>query len=130
MPTYAWLARFLADFDSLSPAQQAAFLTSVKDFVTDIARGGGFRKALRVKGVKGALGVFEMTGRQTDGPPSSTGNKSSRVNHTSSGVESEHTPSSISPDSPRGHGPVAGSPSHKERERTIERSFRNEAYHR
>ena len=61
MPTYSWLARFAADFDSLSAAQKAAFLTSVAQFVEDLKRGEGFRKGLRVKGVKGAAGIFEMT---------------------------------------------------------------------
>ncbi len=61
MPTYAWLARFGADFDLLSRGQQAAFLVAVSQFVEDLQRGRGFRKGLRVKGVKGAAGIFEMT---------------------------------------------------------------------
>ena len=61
MPTYAWLVRFGADFDSLSASQQAAFLVAVAQFVEDLRGGGGFRKGLRVKGVKGATGIFEMT---------------------------------------------------------------------
>lgn len=61
MPTYAWLARFGADFDSLSPSQQGAFLVAVGQFVEDLRREGGFRKGLRVKGVQGATGIFEMT---------------------------------------------------------------------
>ena len=61
MPTFAWLARFGADFDRLSPAQQAAFLAAVAQFVEDLRKGGQFRKGLRVKGVQGAPGVFEMT---------------------------------------------------------------------
>lgn len=60
MPTFAWLARFRVDFDGLSPAQQAAFLVAVAQFVEDL-RAGGFRKGLRVKGVRGSPGVFEMT---------------------------------------------------------------------
>lgn len=61
MPTFAWLARFGADFDRLTPAQQAAFLVAVAQFVDDLRTGGQFRKGLRVKGVRGAAGVFEMT---------------------------------------------------------------------
>lgn len=61
MPTYSWLARFGADFDSLSPHQRAAFLAAVEAFVADMSAGRGFRAGLRVKGVKGAAGVFEMT---------------------------------------------------------------------
>lgn len=61
MPTYAWLARFAKDFDALTTAQQTAFLAAVVQFVEDLAGGKGFRKGLRVKGVKGATGIFEMT---------------------------------------------------------------------
>ncbi len=61
MPTFAWLARFARDLDLLSPDQEAAFLTAVAQFVEDLGRGEGFRKGLRVKGVKGAEGIFEMT---------------------------------------------------------------------
>jgi hypothetical protein len=61
MPTYAWLARFAADFDALSAAQQAAFLAAVTGFLEDLGGTQGFRKGLRVKGIKGAAGIFEMT---------------------------------------------------------------------
>jgi hypothetical protein len=61
VPTYAWLARFGADFDALSPAQQTAFLAAVALFVADLRGGQGFRNGLRVKGVRGAAGIFEMT---------------------------------------------------------------------
>jgi hypothetical protein len=61
LPTCAWLARFAADFDRLPPAQQAVFLAAVKQFVEDLQAGTGFRNGLRVKGVKGATGIFEMT---------------------------------------------------------------------
>lgn len=61
MPTFAWPARFGADFDTLSPAQQAAFLVAVAQFVEDLRAGAGFRNGLRVKGVRGAAGIFELT---------------------------------------------------------------------
>lgn len=61
MPTLAWLARFGADFDRLSRAQQAAFLAAVAQFVEDLRKDGQIRKGLRVKGVQGASGLFEMT---------------------------------------------------------------------
>jgi hypothetical protein len=60
MPTFAWLARFGGDFDALSDDQQAAFLAAVVLFIADL-RAGAFRPSLRVRGVKGAAGVFEMT---------------------------------------------------------------------
>jgi hypothetical protein len=61
MPTFGWLPRFGADFDQLTSAQQAAFLATVAQFVEDLRLGRQFRRSLRVKGVKGAPGVFEMT---------------------------------------------------------------------
>lgn len=61
MPTYAWLARFRTDFERLSPAQQSAFLAAVQQFVDDLNRGGAFRKGLRVKGIQGASGIFEVS---------------------------------------------------------------------
>lgn len=61
MPTFRWLPRFGADFDRLAHAQQAAFLAAVALFAADLGAGHQFRKSLRVKGVKGARGVFEMT---------------------------------------------------------------------
>jgi hypothetical protein len=71
LPTFRWLARFRADFNRLTPSQQAAFLAAVTHFVEDLASGGQFRKGLRVKGVHGAPGIFEMTwapdGRATFG---------------------------------------------------------------
>lgn len=61
MPTYAWLATFRADFERLTPAQQALFLAAVRQFVEDLRQTWGFRKGLRVKGIQGANGIFEMT---------------------------------------------------------------------
>lgn len=61
MPTFRWLPRFTADLDRLSPAQRAAFLAAVVQFVEDLKAGRPFRNGLRVKGVKGTAGVFEMT---------------------------------------------------------------------
>lgn len=61
MPTYAWLARFRTDFERLTPDQQTAFLAAAAQFVEDLKRGRSFRKGLRVKGIQGASGIFEMT---------------------------------------------------------------------
>lgn len=61
MPTFAWLARFGTDFDALSPRQQAMFLVAIEQFVEDLRAGAGFRKGLRIKGVQGAEGIFELT---------------------------------------------------------------------
>ncbi len=61
MPTYSWLARFGKDFDALTPALQAAFLVAVSQFVEDLDGRKGFRTGLRVRGIKGATDIFEMT---------------------------------------------------------------------
>jgi len=61
LPTYRWAPRFRADWKGLTPAQQAALLAAVTQFVEDLRRGRGFRKGLRVKAVQGAAGIFEMT---------------------------------------------------------------------
>lgn len=60
MPTYALTARFRRDLDGLTAAQRLAFRTAVAAFVHDLGE-GRFRPGLRVKGVKGAAGVFEMS---------------------------------------------------------------------
>ena len=61
MPTYAWLARFGKDFDGLTHEQRALFLLAVAQFVEDLERRHGFCRGLRVKSVKGASGIFELT---------------------------------------------------------------------
>jgi len=61
VPTFRWLPRFGAEFDRLAPAQQAAFLAAVALFVEDLRPGGQFRTGLRVKGLRGGPGLFEVT---------------------------------------------------------------------
>jgi len=61
LPTYAWLARFGRDFDGLSQEQQTLFLLAIAQFVEDLQGQRGFRKGLRIKGIQGASGIFEMT---------------------------------------------------------------------
>jgi hypothetical protein len=60
MPTFAQTDRFRRDFAELSAAQQAAFRAAAAKFVADLPS-GRFRPGLRVKGVQGAPGVFELT---------------------------------------------------------------------
>jgi mRNA-degrading endonuclease YafQ of YafQ-DinJ toxin-antitoxin module len=61
LPTYSWLKRFSRDFKQLSAEQQAIFLAAVTQLVADIELGQGFRKGLRIKGVQGTSGIFEMS---------------------------------------------------------------------
>jgi hypothetical protein len=61
MPTYTKLPRFLKDFDQLSADEQERFREAVTKFVKDLKRRKGFRPGLRVRGVQGAPGIYEMT---------------------------------------------------------------------
>ena len=61
MPTFERLRRFDRDFAVLSDAQKGVFRAAVRTFVADLERGDGFRQGLRVKGVRGAPGMFELT---------------------------------------------------------------------
>lgn len=60
MPLYTLLPRFRKDYAALSPNEKAAFKAAVANFIADLGA-GKFRKGLRVKGVKGATGIFELT---------------------------------------------------------------------
>jgi hypothetical protein len=61
VPTYERALRFIRDYQNLSIDQKPAFREAVKKFIEDLEAGQGFREGLRVKGVKGAPGVYEMT---------------------------------------------------------------------
>lgn len=61
MPTRDITESFRRDWERLTAEQQQAFRGVVERFVDDLRRGHGFRGGLRVKGVQGAPGVFEMT---------------------------------------------------------------------
>jgi hypothetical protein len=60
VPTYDLTARFRRDFKELTVQQKQAVRKAMRAFVADMKK-GAFRKSLRVKGVHGAGGVFEMT---------------------------------------------------------------------
>jgi hypothetical protein len=66
MPTYDVTRRFERDFARLSAEDKERFRQAVAKLVEDLRRGQGFRPGLRVDGVVGAQGVFEMT-RAGDG---------------------------------------------------------------
>jgi hypothetical protein len=61
MPTYQKLPRFQKDFDQLSDDDRERFRQAATRFVQDLEGGSGFRPGLRVRGIQGAPGVFEMT---------------------------------------------------------------------
>lgn len=61
MPTHEEFAQFLREFAALTPAQRGLFLDAVQRMINDLRAGKGFRPQLRVKGVQGHPGIFEMT---------------------------------------------------------------------
>ncbi|MFJ5143213.1 hypothetical protein [Streptomyces sp. NPDC088707] len=62
MPTFETCPRFTADLQHLTPAQRRRFRRVVLDaFVPDLRTGRQFRPGLRVKGVRCAPGVYELT---------------------------------------------------------------------
>jgi hypothetical protein len=61
MPTYDKESTFLRDWDLLPPERRRLFMDAVAKMVHDLQSGQGFRAGLRVKGVKGHEGIFEMT---------------------------------------------------------------------
>ena len=60
MPTHDELEHFWRDYDALTKTQKLAFERAVARFVHDL-RIGRFRRGLRVRGVEGHPGVYEMT---------------------------------------------------------------------
>jgi len=60
VPTFSQTDRFQRDFARLTAAQKAAFRAAAAKFVADLPS-GRFGPGLRVRGVQGAAGVFEMT---------------------------------------------------------------------
>jgi len=61
VPTHARLPRFDKDYDALDTDQRETFKAAVRKFVEDMASAGTFPKGLRVEGVQGSAGVYEMT---------------------------------------------------------------------
>ena len=61
MPIYDLTPRFERDYARLSADDRKRFKQAVAKFIEDLRRGRGFRRSLRVDGVEGARGVFEMT---------------------------------------------------------------------
>ena len=60
MPTYARTDQLRHDYEALSADEKRAFKRAIAKFIEDLPS-GRFRKGLRVKGVKGAGGIYEMT---------------------------------------------------------------------
>ena len=60
MPTWCTTGSFRKDYAGPSTTDKKRFRKAVADFVADL-KAGKFRKGLRVKGIQGAEGMFEMT---------------------------------------------------------------------
>ena len=61
MPTFRRLPRFDRDYSALTKQQRAAFKRSVEKLIADLKAGRRPRTGLRVKAVRRAPGVFELT---------------------------------------------------------------------
>lgn len=61
MPTREIAESFWPGWNRLTLEQQKAFRLAVGKFVADLRASRGFRSGLRVKGVRGAPGVYELT---------------------------------------------------------------------
>ncbi|MFJ1839439.1 MULTISPECIES: hypothetical protein [unclassified Streptomyces] len=62
MPTHEALPRFTTDLHRLTPEQRRTFHRVVtRSFVPDLRAGGHFRAGLRIKRVRCAPGVYELT---------------------------------------------------------------------
>ncbi|MFD4577647.1 hypothetical protein ACFWNK_35275 [Streptomyces sp. NPDC058417] len=68
MPTYEALPRFITDHHRLTPEQQRAFRQAVTAFIDDLRAGRPFRASLRIKGVRRAPGIYELTWSMGTGP--------------------------------------------------------------
>jgi hypothetical protein len=60
LPTYQRLSRFDQDFAALTREERERFIAALEKFVADLRR-GRFRAGLRVRGIEGAPGIFDMT---------------------------------------------------------------------
>jgi hypothetical protein len=60
VPTWSTTESFEQDFRKLTPAERARFRAAIRAFVADLKR-RKFRNGLRIKGIQGAEGIFEMT---------------------------------------------------------------------
>jgi hypothetical protein len=60
VPTWSKTGSFRKDYTGLRRTDKRKFNKAVADFVADL-KAGKFRKGLRVKGIEGAKGIFEMT---------------------------------------------------------------------
>lgn len=60
MPTRDVLASFFADYKKLTDEQKKLFRLALEHFIDDLEKGGRFRKGLRVKGMAGHPGIWEM----------------------------------------------------------------------
>lgn len=59
MPTHDETDQFKRDYSTLTPEEKTAFKAAGKKLLEDLPS-RRFRKGLRVKGVQGAKGVFEL----------------------------------------------------------------------
>lgn len=68
MPTHEEATQFLRDLARLTLGEQTLFAAAIRKMVEDLRAGRPFRSSsLRVKGVQGHAGIFEMTWEMPNG---------------------------------------------------------------
>ena len=67
MPTHDEEPRFLREFFALSHDKQRSFRRALRLMIEDMQHQRPFRASLRVKGVQGYSGIYEMTGDMPNG---------------------------------------------------------------
>jgi hypothetical protein len=61
VPTHDELEQFLREFRKLSSRERILFGAAVRAMVEDLKAGVSFRPSLRIKGVQGHPGIYEMS---------------------------------------------------------------------
>lgn len=95
MPTFDVTEVFRKELASLEQLERARFQNAVAAFVEDLRNKRGFRPGLRVRGVKGAAGVYEMTWAPDGRATFEHGQECGQVSRTSCGAESARTTSCV-----------------------------------
>jgi hypothetical protein len=61
MPTHEEGARFLGEWQRLSPEQQVLFMAAVIELVEDLTERGHLRSSLQIKETAGHPGIYELS---------------------------------------------------------------------
>lgn len=91
MPMHDEFEQFMCEYRALTKDKRRLFRQSVRAMNEDMKAGRPFRNSLRIKGVQGHKGVFEMTWAGDGGATFMYGLKNFLASRILSGGESAHT---------------------------------------